>query len=306
MGKNSAIEWTTHTFNPWVGCAHVSPGCANCYAETLIDTRFGRVQWGVNGTRSRTSDGYWRQPVKWNAEAERTGVPRSVFCGSLCDWLEDRVDCQRWRYDLFELIEATRNLRWLMLTKRPEEAGRAIYAAGYTSMFEFFEHNPHVWFGVSVENQQQADKRIPLLLDIPARVRFLSMEPLLGPVRFAVDDFSNRGHGRGWLGASANGESGVSWVIVGGESGPNARPMHPDWARSIRDHCQAAGVPFFFKQWGEWHSDYPMADVLSGKRDGCTWTAWDDGEQMWRVGKRAAGRLLDGREWLEFPATVHP
>lgn len=306
MGKQTEIAWTDSTFNPWIGCSKVSAGCANCYAETLMDKRMGRVQWGIGGTRSRTSEQYWQQPLRWNAEAERTGVPRSVFCGSLCDWLEDRVDCQHWRYDLFDLIEATQHLRWLMLTKRPEEAGRAIYAAGYTSMLEFFERNPHVWFGISVENQEQADKRIPLLLDIPARVRFLSMEPLLGPVDFRKVPRFNRVdlNLRGW------------WVIVGGESGPNARPMHPEWVRSIRRQCNAAGVPFFFKQWGEWElGDY--VDLPSIWLDETTGSVVDRQSRqpepppftsaaiMRKVGKRLAGRELDGREWSDFPVITH-
>ena len=283
MGKDSSIEWTDHTFNPWIGCAKVSPGCVNCYAETLMDRRYGRVQWGVNGTRSRTSEAYWRQPLQWNEDAMRTGVRPSVFCGSLCDWLEDRPDTNAWRVDLLRLIEKTRHLDWLMLTKRPAHAMSLVEYDG--SHRGWFERNPHVWFGVSIENQEQADKRIPLLLGIPARVRFLSVEPLLGPV-----DLAERG--RGWLFVNelADGRrTGIHWVIVGGESGPHARPMHPDWARSIRDQCQAAGVPFFFKQWGEWawqYYDHPAEKA---------------GWYQNRAGKHAAGRLLDGREWNETP-----
>lgn len=251
MGKNSSIEWCDHTFNPWIGCAKVSAGCANCYAETLMDTRFGRVQWGGNGTRQQTSPANWAQVRRWNAEAVRTDIRRRVFCGSLCDWLEDRHDTNAWRISLLELIELTHGLDWLMLTKRPENAVRLIQQAAGRSAENFFERNPHVWFGVSVENQEQADKRIPYLLRIPASVRFLSMEPLLGPV-----DLAEGGHGWLFVDELASGQrTGVHWVIVGGESGHNARPMHPEWARSIRDQCQAADVACFMKQMGTVYAD---------------------------------------------------
>jgi protein gp37 len=290
MGKKTEIAWTDSTFNPWIGCAKVSAGCANCYAETLMDKRIGRVQWGANGTRSVTSPANWNQMRQWNTEAVRTGVRRKVFIGSLCDWLEDRHDTNAWRISLLELIELTPNLDKLMLTKRIEDAVRLIQQAAGRSVESFFERNPHVWMGTSVENQEQADKRIPHLLDIPARVRFLSMEPLLGPVDFRkVPGFNRIGLNlRGW------------WVIVGGESGSAARPMHPEWARGIRDQCQAAGVPFFFKQWGEWWpheqgqwTDAPLIDFDIPDDD------------FYKIGKKAAGRLLDGREWSKFPLITH-
>ncbi len=245
MSKNSKIEWTDHTFNPWIGCTKVSGGCVNCYAETLMDTRYKRVQWGINGTRSRTSANYWRQPLAWNQAAESAERRPRVFCASLADVFEDRAELEPWRTELLILIEQTRNLDWLILTKRPKNVKRMIMFAGYDPEV-YLHRNPHVWIGVSVEDQQRADERIPLLLDIPARVRFLSMEPLLGPV-----DLAERG--RGWLFVNelANGNrTGIHWVIVGGESGHNARPMHPDWARLIRDQCRAASVPFFMKQMG--------------------------------------------------------
>lgn len=247
MGKTTEIAWTDSTWNPWIGCAKISAGCANCYAQTLMDTRYGRVEWGPNGTRSVTSAAYWKKLRAWDGEAKRTGVRRKVFCGSLCDWLEDRHDTNAWRISLLEMIELTRNLDWLMLTKRPENAVDLIQQAAGRSVENFFERNPHVWFGVSVEDQRRADERIPLLLSIPARVRFLSMEPLLGPVdlwgaRYALPN--------GGEGSAFNWGNGVDWVIVGGESGPGARPMDPDWARSIRDECKAGDVPFFMKQMG--------------------------------------------------------
>lgn len=257
MGKTTEIAWCDSTFNPWLGCSRISPGCQHCYAETLMDTRWGRVQWGPTGTRSVTGAAYWKKPRAWNTEVKRTGVRRKVFCGSLCDWLEDRHDTNAWRISLLELIELTPNLDWLMLTKRPENAVRLIQQAAGRSVESFFDRNPHVWFGVSVEDQRRADERIPHLLSIPASVRFLSMEPLLGPVDLSgrtvnsvwIDqEFAKADHllseivdDEGWP---------IHWVILGGESGPGARPMDPDWARSIRDQCKAAGVPFFMKQMG--------------------------------------------------------
>lgn len=286
MGQNSAIEWTDHTFNPWIGCAKVSPGCQHCYAETLMDTRYGRVQWGVNGTRVRTSAANWKQPLKWNRQAEAEGVRRRVFCASLADVFEDRPELHPWRTNLFELIAATQHLDWLLLTKRPENVIKMVLwdAPGC-------KPSDNVWFGTSAENQEQANKRIPELLRIPAAVRFLSVEPLLGKIEFS--DVTKRSDAVFQLGKKAM--DGIHWVIVGGESGHGARPMHPDWARGIRDQCQAADVSFFFKQWGEW---WPAGKKIVERSD---MVLFGD-EAMYRVGKHAAGRLLDGREWNEYPA----
>ena len=225
MGENSKIEWTDHTFNPWVGCTKVSAGCKNCYAESLM-TRKPRWAdtWGPQGKRIRTSKANWRKPFIWNSQAEQDGKRYKVFCGSLCDiceYKDDQPELDDWRGDLFGIIDQTPMLDWLLLTKRPEDAPYAVPAWD------------NVWWGISVENQEQANKRIPELLKVPARIRFLSCEPLLGPVNLQIDY---------WL-------TGIDWVIVGGESGPNRRPMDLGWARSIRDQCQAAGIPFFGKQW---------------------------------------------------------
>lgn len=307
MGKTTEIAWCDATFNPWLGCSKVSAGCANCYAETLMDTRYGRVQWGPNGTRVVTSATYWKQPRTWNAEAQRTGVRRRVFCGSLCDVFEDRHDTNAWRISLLELIELTHGLDWLLLTKRPENVVRLIQQAAGRAVENFFERNPHVWIGTSVEDQAAADRRIPHLLKIPAPVRFLSMEPLLGPVDLSGVSYSGLCRSGDW-------EPGIDWVIVGGESGHNARPMHPCWARSIRDECVAAGVPFFFKQWGQ---HIPNGQIMANGMESLMYAAgcevfgdaipersikWDDKTWAYSVGKKAAGRLLDGREWNEFPS----
>lgn len=312
--ENSKIEWCDHTFNPFIGCTKVSPGCQHCYAEAFAK-RYGKAEWGPTAQRVRTSDAYWRKPLTWNRKAEQEGRRYRVFCASLADVFEDRDEVNGWRISLLELIEQTHSLDWLLLTKRPENVNRLIEQAAGRSVGSFFERNPHVWLGTSVENQEQADKRIPHLVSVPALTRFLSMEPLLGPVDLSP-----------WLGdpewQQLSKSKGVrvrqgplvEWVIVGGESGPHARPMHPDWARSLRDQCEAAGVPFFFKQWGEWLpvfcptdadevvaccNTYPNGkwiDVDGSHKHGSWGTVMVN-----RVGKTAAGRLLDGRTWDETP-----
>ena len=293
--KDSKIEWTDHTFNPWIGCTRVSPGCQHCYAETMMADRYKKVKWGPQGVRVRTSTDYWKQPARWNRQAAADGVRRRVFCASLADVFEDkadqREDMDEWRLGLWNLILATPYLDWLLLTKRPENVDAMIPRG---SMRQRYPAN--VWIGTSVEDQRRADERIPHLLAIPAAVRFLSVEPLLGlvdlPYRMewsSDEDWANNGPPHVTLGISEEPDSQIGWVIVGGESGPNARPMHPTWARSLRDQCQAAGVPFFFKQWGE----YGPCTEIPGQAA--------DPDCMFRFGKKLAGRLLDGREWNEFP-----
>ena len=283
MGENSKIEWTDHTFNPWIGCTKVSPGCQHCYAESLA-ARFGKAEWGPTAQRVQTSKAYWRKPLGWARKAKAEGIRRRVFCASLADVFEDRHEVNGWRISLLELIELTHSLDWLLLTKRPENVNRLIEQAAGRSVESFFERNPHVWIGTSVENQEQAERRIPLLLEVPAKLRFLSCEPLLGPVDLAEwlsPDISHPSHG------ILAGDSRIDWVIVGGESGPHARWMLPDWVRQVRADCENANVPFFFKQWGEW------APPAGGE--------WQFDPEMVRVGKKEAGRLLDGRTWDEVP-----
>lgn len=305
MGANTKIEWTaTHmpdgtvipgyTFNPWLGCTKVSHGCTHCYAETLMDRRWDKVQWGPQGERIRTKPTYWQQPRKWNKKAEEQGIRMKVFCGSLCDVFEDKPNqheqLNAWRQRLFEVIDSTPHLDWLLLTKRPENIRRLWPFGWYDGQFTW----PNVWIGTSVENQEAADARIPELLKIPAVVRFLSCEPLLGPIdlRIWLRDERDR-----WQADD------LQWIIVGGESGPRARPMHPDWARRIRDHCQKAHVPYFFKQWGEY---IPRSLLTQGELANLPNSTYVnavpiDGDQVYRVGKKTAGRLLDGVEWSEFP-----
>lgn len=278
MSENSNISWTDHTFNPWWGCVKVSDGCRECYAETFAK-RVGQNVWGPAATTSRRlfGDKHWQEPLRWNAAAEKAGVRARVFCASMADVFEDHPEVGPHRDRLFALIEQTPWLDWLLLTKRPQNVASMVpvaWAAGFPS---------NVWMGTSAEHQAAADERIPYLLAIPAAVRFLSCEPLLGPIDLdpyvdPVGAYCCGGepeHCRcldGWP-RTEDGSDYVSldWVIAGGESGPKARAMHPDWARSLRDQCVAAGVAFHFKQWG-------------GRTHA------------------AGGRELDGREWNEMPA----
>lgn len=275
--ENSRIEWTDHTFNPWIGCAKVSAGCKNCYAETLMDTRYGRVEWGVNGTRSRTGPDNWRKPIQWNKQAEKEGRRFRVFCASLADVFEDRPELVEWRADLFKLIDATPHLDWLLLTKRPENIERMWRELNGRGWLD--DPRQNVWLGTSVENQAAADERIPALLRAAhlARFTFLSMEPLLGPVDLWGARYEKPNGGISGA-VSHTWKPSVDWVIVGGESGQGARAMAPEFPRRLRDECGAASVPFLFKQWGEYDAE--------GRK----------------VGKHAAGRLLDGVEHNGFPA----
>ncbi|WEE79406.1 phage Gp37/Gp68 family protein [Comamonas testosteroni] len=320
MAENTKIEWTDHTFNPFIGCTKVSPGCDNCYAENLMDTRMGKVIWGPKGERVRTSPANWNKPLKWNANhaaffAEH-GRRQRVFCASLADVFDNAVDPQ-WREDLFKLIEATPNLDWLLLTKRIGNVSNMLPVP-----FDFAKLYPNVWIGATVVNQEEADRDIPKLLAVDAAVRFLSMEPLLGPVNLEhACDLAEAQVCKGtWKDmadpikcAAALRRGSVAlldWVIVGGESGPGARPMHPNWARSLRDQCQDAGTDFLFKQWGEWMPAEKDGDTvkLTFAADGPHGPAnpefhdWPDGTVSARVGKKAAGRLLDAFTWDEFPS----
>ncbi len=299
--KHTKIEWADHTFNPWIGCAKISPACDNCYAEVSMPAKMQRVAWGQNAERHRTSKSNWLQPLRWNAEAERTGIRQRVFCASLADVFDNAVHVQ-WRIDLMRLIVDTPHLTWLLLTKRIgnaasmlETAFRAVHAGR-----EGWADNvpPNVWIGATICNQEEADRDIPKLLAVPAAKRFLSMEPLLGPVDLRLARRTKRVPW--WCGDDypSPSQSLIDWVIVGGESGPNARPMHPEWARSLRDQCKAAGVPFFFKQWGEW---VPMMGHAEGVPAHGPKHTHQDGTIMGRAGKKAAGRLLDGRKWDGIP-----
>jgi len=229
------------------------------------------------------------EPLKWRK-------PSRIFVCSMGDLFHKDVE-PIWLSMIFRTIEKCPKHTFMLLTKRPEIA----LEHSKNLMLEYFFGLPNLWLGVTVENQAQADERIPILLQIRAAVRFVSVEPMLGPVKLPS----------GWKGARRMSDGHeyywqlpfLDWVICGGETGPGARPIHPDWARSLRDQCQAAGVPFFFKQWGEYCAisqmppeTYRAWDVQHG-----TENCWKEDEPCWRLGKKAAGRLLDGQEWNEFP-----
>jgi len=233
MAENSKIAWTDHTFNPWVGCQRVSQGCVHCYAETLVTGRMGRDVWGSPLKRERTKT--WGSPVKFNREAEAAGVPAKVFCASLADVFEDAPGPNEWREDLWDLIQLTPWLDWLLLTKRPENIA-SMLPAGWGEGWS------NVWLGTSVEDDRVAE-RVAILRAVPAYVRFLSYEPAIGPLWRPVEQPAYAPDG--WIGPSLEG---IHWVIAGGESGPGHRPMEVEWAQAAKDVCDEDGVAFFFKQ----------------------------------------------------------
>jgi protein gp37 len=245
----------------------VSPGCAHCYAEVNYSVKMRGIKWGPQGERVLAADSAWKMPLKWDRDAKAAGVRRRVFCASLADVFEDRPELRLWRERLWRLIQQCPNLDWQILTKRPENFAAFLPWGKAGSMLDKAIW-PNVWLGVSVEDQARADERIPLLLQTPAAVRFLSCEPLLGDVQLRKT--FNDGAWWDWLTGQfynlpVNGVDGfpdfkaktsddrlqkIKWVIVGGESGPNARPCNVAWVRSIVRQCKAAGVACFVKQLG--------------------------------------------------------
>jgi protein gp37 len=224
MAENSGIEWTHHTFNPWIGCTKISAACDNCYAEAW-DARGLQglpTRWGPHAARTRTKT--WGNPKRWQKKAASEGRRYRVFVASLADVFDNhKTILPAWRRELWGLIQSCPDLDFLMLTKRPQNITRFLpddWRDGY----------PNVWLGATVESQKEAD-RLSHLTAVPARIRFLSMEPLLGPVDLSPHIAR------------------LHWVIVGGENGTNFRPVDPDWFRGLRDQCSAANVPFLFKQW---------------------------------------------------------
>ena len=316
MAATSAIEWTDSTFNPWIGCTKISPACDHCYAEALMDKRHGRVTWGSE--RSRTSPGNWQQPRRWQKQAAaffaEHGRRQRVFCSSLADVFDNQVPTE-WRDDLWALIRDTPDLDWQLLTKRPQNIGKMLPSF-------WPDVKGHVWLGTTVEDQKRADLNIPHLLlnGSSAAIRFISAEPLLGPISMNLEI-----EGLGWHTLGGRGREGcIDWVIAGGESGPHARPSHPDWFCSLRDQCSAAGVPFLFKQWGEWAPGECASGAPAKTEKTATFyderwtgpTGWalgavtvrqseemhrDDEPDVWRFGKKASGRRLDGVEHNGFP-----
>jgi protein gp37 len=273
MAKHSGIEWTHHTFNPWWGCVKLSPACAHCYAESWA-RRVGMDLWGGAAPRRFFSENHWRGPLKWNSEAQRLGLRARVFCASMADIFEPRTDLDPWREKLWDLIEKTPHLDWLLLTKRP---GHIKHVYPWAA-----EPRDNVWLGTTAENQRWAVRRIERLLSVDAHVRFLSCEPLLSAIDLTP-----------WL---KKGE--ISWVIAGGESGGEARPTHPNWIRSLRDQCATYAVPFHFKQWGHWSPEAqgePAAKIVelhdeAGRLERLSWRP-----------KKVSGRVLDGQTYDGYP-----
>lgn len=281
MTDNTKIEWTDATFNPWWGCVRVSPACRNCYADSTA-SRWGHNVWRKNGPRRMMSDANWAKPIKWNRDAEKTGVPTLVFCASMADVFEDHPDVTEPRKRLWDLIAVTPHLRWQILTKRPENIA---------GMSPWTTWPDYVHLGTSVETQRFAEQRIPHLLAIDCSVRFLSCEPLLGPldlklVSYYDPDARDPATGMKVCGGCSGvtgiahepacgrepGEWwGIDWVIAGGESGPKARRTDPEWFRSVRDQCRDAGVPFMFKQAGA-----VLAREWGGKGAGADPAAWPE------------------------------
>ncbi len=323
MGK-SKIEWTDKTWNPVTGCTKVSQGCKNCYAERWA----ARIRPGVPFTEVRLHPERLEQPLHWKK-------PCRIFVNSMSDLFHEDVSID-FLDQVFAVMTMCHHHTFQVLTKRPArmleylkeiqdddrdvhrwegwavEISNSPCAAGLVDDAEWPPRN--IWLGVSVEDQATADERISLLLQTPAAVRFVSYESALGPLSIPglllpcgrSRDAILGGH----LCNLCHSAQTIDWLICGGESGSHARPMHPDWARSVRDQCRVAGVPFFFKQWGEW-APYNRELGVIGSRN-CLWTPYSDGprhevrildggQYVARFGKKAAGRLLDGREWSEYP-----
>jgi protein gp37 len=342
MGQKTTIEWTDASWNPVRGCSRVSEGCRNCYAEKIAARFSGKGEpyeglaqikhiRRVNGS-TETTESHWTGEVRFIEEhlkdPPRWKKPRRVFVNSMSDLFHEGVP-DEWIDKIFAVMALAGRHTFQVLTKRPQRMleymqrlSRGIKpieaearAMGHT--FLYGSENQfstlawpirNVWLGVSVEDQKNADMRVPLLLKTPAHVRWVSYEPALGPVNFgsylqghcAEHDFA----GGFCTERQHNGVQHLNWIVCGGESGTHARPMHPDWARRARDQCVAAGVPFFFKQWGEWaprcnfeQSNTPVPRYGAAIADGQT------GLCTYRIGKKKAGRLLDGREWNQFPVT---
>lgn len=360
MADGTHIEWTDATWNPITGCSVVSPGCTNCYAMKLAGTRL-KHHWSRKDLTVDTKAGpVWTGRLNFNLEwldqPLRWTKPRMIFVCAHGDLFHESVP-DEWIDRVFAVMALCPQHVFQVLTKRADRmraymrafvaGGRAVVFAGkglappgrlagilaeignaYPACSPLGPL-PNVWLGVSVEDQKRANERIPDLLATPAAVRWLSMEPLLGPV-----DLEAAWHGENALDSecwgecnwcrlgdeypplhncqkhrqsraeSDKGRSGLDWIVLGGESGPGARPMHPDWARTVRDQCAAAGVPFFFKQWGDWH---PMGQMLpcgainamtKGERPGL----WDADTMSVRIGKKAAGALLAGQSYRAMPA----
>ena len=309
MSETTTIEWTRNddgtpgrTWNPATGCTKISAGCDNCYAETIAERFRGHAAFPKGFDVQIRADKV-NDPLKWRK-------PTRVFVNSMSDLFHDEIS-REWITEIFGVMAAARKHTFQLLTKRHGRMRSLLNDQNFVHMVrhraqgkglsipDFVWPLPNLWLGVSVENQRWADIRIPALLDTPAAVRFLSCEPLLGPVdltRYVWNEPS---------GLHGDWDRGIDWVIVGGESGRKARPMAPQWATSLRDQCAQANVPFFFKQWGEYA---PTGYLVIGGTSKGTLLAGDPVDEfghrteLARVGKKKAGRLLDGRTHDAFPA----
>ena len=305
---STKIEWCEESWNPITGCSPVSEGCEHCYAKRMAQRLKGRHGYPEDDPfRVTFHPDRLKQPFTWKK-------PRHIFVVSMGDLFHNDVD-PVWIFRVFNIIGSCSLQKhiFLLLTKRPETMKAAIEAyckivrefRQNSNMNPDFEFYDNVWLGVTAENQQRADECLPILLQIPAAKHFVSIEPMLGPVDLHIRDTQADIIWRRTHGGSYQREF-LDWVILGGESGPGARPMHPDWARSVRDQCQEARVPFFFKQWGEWKpcESYGEAVYSTGRKH-CDSKSTDDLTDwsfiMNKVGKKAAGRLLEGQEWNERP-----
>lgn len=325
----SKIQWTEKTWNPIIGCSKVSEGCDNCYAEKMA----ARLAFNPNAPEEYKKViaicKHWNGRTKLVESALnkpwKRKKPTIYFVGSMTDLFHESTPFE-WLDSMFEVMALNQHHRFIILTKRPERMQE--YLTIHCKHEDIINEDgsitgtvgvplplPNVLLGVTAENQEQADKRIPILLDTPAAARFVSVEPMLGAVdlQWCLDPATR------WCslcGSNTSGEiecsvcekdtvrGNLDWVICGGESGPGARPMHPDWARGLRDQCTEAGVPFFFKQWGAYAPDgqiLPSGEVLTVGPIDEKWDIFEDGQRAYRVGKHKAGNLLDGEVWEQRP-----
>jgi protein gp37 len=321
--SKTKIEWTEYSYNPIVGCTKCSIGCEQCYALRMA-VRLAHNPKLPNETREKYASTVRKVGSKWEWSGQvalfperleqplRWKKPRMVFVCSMSDWLHPDVPFS-YAAKMLAVMSLARQHTFQLLTKRTDRLAPFFrWATGGDGTPLFTWPLPNVWLGVTAENQATADERVPLLLQCPAAVRFVSCEPLLRTVDLTEYMGANSYDWWSENGPIYPGQQALSWVIAGGESGPGARPMHPDWARSLRDQAQVAGVPFFFKQHGAWLHESQLApankELLQDAPPWANWHyeearthRWPDGSISYRVGKKAASHLLDGREWNEMP-----
>lgn len=340
MADGTQIEWTDATWNPITGCSVVSPGCTNCYAMKLAGTRLKNHPTREGLTTDTKAGPVWNGQVRFNegmlSDPLRWKRPRRIFVCAHGDLFAEGVP-DKWIDQVFAVMALCPQHTFQVLTKRPERMRDYLLrfkpspaSDGFVTrdgvhssdsprgwpIFGTFPL-PNVWLGVSVEDQRRADERIPILLETPAAIRWISAEPLLGPISIRDAIWAGDGYPLDNITAS------IDWVVAGGESGHDARPMHPEWARSLRDQCAATGTPFLFKQWGNWlggtwedlgdqgrfipASGPDAAPIPYLARDGHEhWfnaASWPEGPGSVRMDKKHAGRLLDGVEHNGFPET---